>query len=63
MNDLFDRVDEFIQEHGYVTGQEFLDITNNDMPLYHAYVAYWDAIIIPDLSDEIERRIRNFGAE
>ncbi len=57
LNPLFDEVEAIFKEHGNLTGQEFLDLTNNNMPLYHAYLAYWDAIIIPGIEHEIKRRI------
>lgn len=61
MNELLDEVQRIIDEHGYLTGQEFLDLTDNNMPLYHAYVAYWDAILIPDLEDAIQNKIKGLG--
>lgn len=61
MNDLYDQVDAIIKEHGWLTGQEFLDITNNNMPLYHAYVNYWDTLIVPDLLDAIRRKQYELG--
>ena len=56
-NALQDRVSAIIAEHGLLTGQEFLDLTNNDMDLYWAYLDYWNALIIPEIHDKIEKRI------
>lgn len=55
--EIFKRVQEYIAEHGYTTGQELLDITGNDFVLQHAYAKYWTGIIIPDTLEEIQRRI------
>jgi len=59
--EMFIRVQEFIAEHGYVTGQELLDITDNDFVLQHAYAKYWDAIVIPDIEERIKNRIAELG--
>lgn len=53
MPDKHDRVQQIILEHGLLTGQEFLDLTDNDMELYHAYLDLWNAIIIPDLWEKM----------
>jgi hypothetical protein len=61
VNELLDKVNAIIKEHGLLTGQEFLDLTSNDMPLYHAYLSYWDALVVPDLESAIERKIKGLG--
>ncbi len=58
MNELLDQVDAIIKEHGLLTGQEFLDLTNYDMPLYHAYLSYWDAIVMPQTEYKIDQKIK-----
>lgn len=57
LNELHDQIQEIIAEHGFITGQELLDLTDNDIPLQHVYAAYWDAIVFPDLADKIQRQI------
>lgn len=57
MNELLDEVDRIYKEHGFLTGQEFLDLTKNDMPLYHAYLSWCDAVIIPEIAARIESEI------
>ena len=59
MNELLDRVEAIMNEHGYLTGQEFLDLTGNDMDLYNAYLAYWNAILIPQIKHNINERIKS----
>lgn len=62
LNELQDQVQAYIAEYGYTTGQELLDRTNNDIELQIAYADYWDAIVIPDTLDAIQRRINELEA-
>ncbi len=57
INDKHDQVSTIIKDHGLLTGQEFLDLTDNNMELYWAYLDLWDSIIIPDLHDKIQKKI------
>jgi hypothetical protein len=45
-----------IDEHGLLTGQEFLDLTYKNMDLYHQYLDYFDNDILPRVVANIKTR-------
>lgn len=45
-----------MDEHGLLTGDEFLALTNNDMTLYKEYVEHFDSVIMPQVVANIKIR-------
>lgn len=43
-------------EHGFLTGQEFLDLTNNNMDLYWQYIDYTQNVLMPRVVANIKIR-------
>lgn len=62
MNELLEKVQELYNEHGFMTGEEFLKITNHDMELYNVYLKYIDGYIMPAIAEKIENRIAELKA-
>lgn len=62
MNELLEKVQELYNEHGFMTGEEFLEITNHDMELYNVYLKYIDGYIMPAIAEKIENRIAELKA-
>jgi hypothetical protein len=58
-NELYDKVDAIIKEHGLLTGDEFIALadTYTGSPLHWAYITYWNTIIMTDVYENIDRKL------